>query len=83
MVQGIQKRTHKNKTISCRVHIRDNDGLPSKSKSFPTLQEAKDWQKEEKVVEGNSFYNTYRVRKIMPHYEDQKKQSYRNGLRVS
>jgi integrase len=49
MAQGIQKRISKNKVASYRVQIRESDGFPPKSKTFPTLQEAKDWQKEEKA----------------------------------
>jgi integrase len=49
MVQGIQKRTSKKNIVSYRVQIRESDGFPPKSKTFPTLQEAKDWQKQEKA----------------------------------
>jgi hypothetical protein len=50
MAQGIQKRISKKNVVSYRVQIRDSDGFPPKSETFPTLQEAKDWQKQEKVV---------------------------------
>lgn len=49
MAQGIQKRTSKKNIVSYRVQIRESDGFPPKSKTFPTLQEAKDWQKQEKA----------------------------------
>lgn len=49
MAQGIQKRISKKNVVSYRVQIRESDGFPPKSQTFPTLQEAKDWQKQEKA----------------------------------
>lgn len=56
MAQGIQKRIHKNRSITYRVQIRENDGYPPTSKSFSTLQEAKDWQKDEKARRRQGYY---------------------------
>lgn len=54
--QGIQKRVSKKGVASYRVQIRQSDGFPPKSKSFPTLQEAKDWQTQEKARRRQSAY---------------------------
>lgn len=56
MAQGIQKRTSKNGAVSYRVQIRQSDGFPPKSKSFPNLQEAKDWQTQEKARRRQGTY---------------------------
>lgn len=45
----IQKRPQKNGTIRYRVMIRQSDGFPPVSKTFPTKQEAKDWSKQEEA----------------------------------
>lgn len=64
MVQGIQKRIHKNKTITYRVQISESDGFPPKSKSFPTLQEAKDWQKQRHLDWWRTKIGKYGLTKI-------------------
>lgn len=45
----IQKRKNKNNTYSYRVMIRQNDGFPPSSKTFPTRQEAKEWGQQEEA----------------------------------
>lgn len=56
MTQGIQRRTTKGGVVSYRIQIRQSDGFPPKSKSFPTLQEAKDWQTQEKARRRQGAY---------------------------
>lgn len=56
MAQGIQKRISKNGVVSYRVQIRQSDGFPPKSKTWPTLQEAKDWQTQEKARRRQGAY---------------------------
>lgn len=56
VAQGIQKRTSKNSVVSYRVQIRQSDGFPPKSKTFPVLQEAKDWQTQEKARRRQGAY---------------------------
>ncbi len=56
MAQGIQKRISKNGVVSYRVQIRQGDGFPPKSKTWPTLQEAKDWQTQEKARRRQGAY---------------------------
>ena len=45
----IQKRPQKNGTLSYRVMIRQSDGYPPVSKTFPTKEEAKHWSKLEEA----------------------------------
>lgn len=45
----IQKRIQKNGTIRYRVMIRQSDGYPPASKTFPTKEEAKHWAKLEEA----------------------------------
>ncbi len=45
----IQKRPQKNGALRHRVMIRQSDGFPPVSKTFPTKQEAKDWSKQEEA----------------------------------
>lgn len=45
----IQKRPQKNGIIRYRFMIRQSDGFPPVSKTFPTKQEAKDWSKQEEA----------------------------------
>ena len=52
----IQKRKGKNGTNSYRVMIRHTDGLPNIYKTFPTLQEAKDWALQEEAKRRQGFY---------------------------
>lgn len=51
----IQKRKTK-KGTSYRVMIRQSDGFPPASKTFPTLQEAKDWSKQEEARRRQGSY---------------------------
>ena len=62
MAQGIQKRTSKKNVVSYRVQIRESDGFPPKSKTFPTLQEAKDWQKQEKARRRQGYGPTDQIK---------------------
>jgi integrase len=52
----IQKRKNKNNTFSYRVMIRQSDGFPPTYKTFPTLQEAKDWSKQEEACRRQGAY---------------------------
>ncbi len=52
----IQKRKNKNGTISYRIMIRHNDGLPTIYKTLPTLQEAKDWALQEEAKRRQGLY---------------------------
>lgn len=52
----IQKRKNKNSTISYKVMIRTKDGLPTSYKTFPTLQEAKDWALQEEAFRRQQIY---------------------------
>jgi hypothetical protein len=45
----IQKRKNKNNTFSYRVMIRQSDGFPPSSKTFPSRQEAKEWAQQEEA----------------------------------
>lgn len=51
----IQKRKTK-KGASYRVMIRQSDGFPPSYKTFPALQEAKDWAKQEEVARRQGSY---------------------------
>lgn len=62
MAQGIQKRISKKNVVSYRVQIRESDGFPQKSKTFPTLQEAKDWQKQEKARRRQGYGPTDQIK---------------------
>lgn len=59
----IQKRKKKNGSVSYRVLIRHNDGLPPTSKTFPTLQEAKDWERKEETNRRQGLYFPEQQRK--------------------
>lgn len=52
----IQKRKTR-KGISYRVMIRQSDGFPPQYKTFPTLQEAKDWSKQEEARRRQGVYH--------------------------
>ncbi len=52
----IQKRKKKNGTFSYRVMIRQSDGFPPASKTFPTRQEAKDWAQQEEAKRCRGAY---------------------------
>ena len=52
----IQKRKNKNGTISYRVMIRPDDGLPIQYKTWPTHQEAKDWAIQEEAKRRQGLY---------------------------
>ncbi len=52
----IQKRKNGNGTTSYKVMIRPNDGLPPTYKTFPTLQEAKDWALKEEAKRRQGLY---------------------------
>lgn len=52
----IQKRKKKNGTFSYRVMIRQSDGFPEASKTFPTRQEAKDWATQEEARRRQGAY---------------------------
>lgn len=57
----IQKRKKKNGTYSYRVMIRQHDGFPVAYKTFPTLQEAKDWSVQEEAHRRQGVYLSYRA----------------------
>ena len=59
----IQKRKNKNGSTSYRVMIRPNDGLPPTYKTFPTLQEAKDWSVQEEARRRQGLYFPDQARK--------------------
>jgi hypothetical protein len=59
----IQKRKNKNGTLSYKALIRIKDGLPSTCKSFPTLQEAKDWALKEEANRRQQIYFPEQIRK--------------------
>jgi integrase len=52
----IQKRRNKNGTHSYRVMIRQSDGFPPASKTFPSFQEAKDWGIQEEAYRRQGCY---------------------------
>lgn len=52
----IQKRKNKNGTHSFRVMVRQSDGYPPASKTFPTRQEAKDWAQQEEFQRRQGSY---------------------------
>ena len=52
---SIKKRKTK-KGISYQAQIRNNDGHPPDSKNFPTMQEAKDWAKNEEARRRQETY---------------------------
>lgn len=52
----IQKRPNKNGSDSYRVMIRQSDGFPPASKTFPTRQEAKEWGKQEEARRRQGTY---------------------------
>ena len=52
----IQKRKNKNGTFSYRVMIRQSDGFPPASKTFPTRQEAKEWGQQEEARRRQGTY---------------------------
>ena len=70
----IQKRKNKNGTLSYRVMIRPDDGLPAQYKTLPTYQEAKDWalQEEAKRRQGLYFPDQYKQKhslsELIDHY---------------
>lgn len=58
-----QRRNNKDGTYSYRMQIRNNDGHPPESKSFPTFQEAKDWGIQEAARRRQAVYNPQKNRK--------------------
>lgn len=50
------KKRKTSKGISYQAQIRNNDGHPPQSKNFPTLQEAKDWAKDEEARRRQETY---------------------------
>ncbi len=56
----IQKRKKQNGTHSYRVMIRQSDGFPPISKTFPTRQEAKDWAQQEEARRRQGTYLSHR-----------------------
>jgi integrase len=52
----IQKRKKKDGTYSYRIMIRQSDGFPTAYKTLPTLQEAKDWSKQEEARRRQGAY---------------------------
>lgn len=58
----IQKRIKKDGTASYRVMIRQSDGFPPASKTFPTRQEAKDWGKQEEARRRQGYDPTDQLR---------------------
>lgn len=52
----IQKRKKKDGTFGYRVMIRQSDGFPTAYKTFPRLQEAKDWAQQEEVRRRQGLY---------------------------
>jgi integrase len=57
----IQKRRTKDGTCRYRVMIRQNDGFPVAYKTFPTLQEAKEWSIQEEARRRQGIYLPYRA----------------------
>jgi hypothetical protein len=54
-MESIKKRKT-SKGISYQAQIRNNDGHPLQSKNFPTMQEAKDWVRNEETRRRQETY---------------------------
>lgn len=52
----IQKRKRKNGSYSYRVIIRNSDGYPPVTKTFPYKQEAVDWARDEEARRRQGIY---------------------------
>ena len=59
----IRKRKNSKGQPCYQVIIRDNDGHPPQYETFPTLQEAKDWEKDERARRRKETYFPEQVKK--------------------
>ena len=59
----IQKRKNKNGTLSYKVMIRAQDGLPPAYKTLPSFQEAKEWAIQEEAKQRQGIYYPGIIRK--------------------
>lgn len=55
-MRGIQKIKNKDGTYSYRAQVRLNDGIPQRSKSSPTLVEARTWKAQEETKRRQGMY---------------------------